>query len=38
VFWCPRNRVKTTSDPDTELVKVPRVLVERLTETLAYVA
>lgn len=27
-----------TSDPDTELIKVPRVLVERLTETLAYVA
>ena len=27
-----------TSDPDTELVPVPRVLVERLTETLAYVA
>jgi len=28
----------STSDPDTELIKVPRVLVERLTETLAYVA
>jgi len=27
-----------TSDPDSDLVKVPRVLVERLTETLAYVA
>ncbi|MHB8575705.1 MAG: hypothetical protein ACYDCQ_10285 [Dehalococcoidia bacterium] len=26
------------SDPDTELIKVPRILVERLTETLAYVA
>ncbi len=28
----------STSDPESDLVKVPRVLVERLTETLAYVA
>ena len=27
-----------TSDPDTDLVQIPHVLVERLTETLAYVA